>query len=67
VTFDDPEGLFSYRRPHRRTGRPPGPPPGSQNNWKHGRRSAAFVEGRKALNALIRQAREAVAAARQAD
>jgi hypothetical protein len=50
--------LSCLRRPHRRTGRPRGKQPG--DNWKHGLRSAAFVEQRKLVMALVRQCREAL-------
>jgi hypothetical protein len=54
----------SVRRPHRRTGRPPGPKKGSANAFKHGLASAAAVANRKAFAALMREARRLI---READ
>jgi hypothetical protein len=49
--------LRSNNPPHRRTGRRPGPPKGSANAFKHGLRMAAFVEHRRAVVRLIREAK----------
>jgi hypothetical protein len=46
--------------PHRRTGRPRGPPKGSANAFKHGLRQTAFVEHRRVVVAMIREARALV-------
>jgi hypothetical protein len=63
MTFKSRDGDLPFTRRHVRTGRPMGAPKENRNRWVHGRRSAAHVQGRKALNALIRRAREAVAQA----
>jgi hypothetical protein len=63
LTFNAPSNPNPFRKPHRRTGRPTGAPKENRNRWVHGRRSADYVKGRKALNALLRRAREAVAQA----
>jgi hypothetical protein len=47
-------------RPHRRTGRPPGAKPGNTQTVKHGLRRAVFVEHRRAVVAMIREARALV-------
>ena len=39
-------------------GRSPGAPKGNQNRLKHGRRSKAAIQERKALNALLRKMKE---------
>jgi hypothetical protein len=54
-----------FRRGHRRTGEPRGAQQGSVHNWRHGKRSAAFVAQRNAVMTLVRQCREAVEAARR--
>jgi hypothetical protein len=48
---------MTVKRRHIRTGRPKGPPLGTANNLKHGMRSAAAVERRKAIAWLVRTAR----------
>jgi hypothetical protein len=68
VTPGDPEGLFSYRRPHRATGQPRGGRPGNRNAWKTGWRSRIHtVEPRKAFMHFLRQCREAAARAKRQD
>jgi hypothetical protein len=52
------------RRRHVRTGRPTGPPPGSQNALKDGLKTTAFFARRKEVNAIIREARQAIRAAK---
>jgi hypothetical protein len=61
-TFNRPDEdiPFEVRRPHRRTGRRPGPPLGSQNNFKHGLRSKAFIERRRAFAMLMKACRAAL-------
>jgi hypothetical protein len=59
--------VLNKSRRHVRTGRPRGARPGNTNALKHGRQSRAHIERRRALMTLLRQAREAVAKARQAD
>ena len=44
-------------RPHRRTGRPPAARSGNTQTVKHGLRRAAFVEHRRMVVAMIREAR----------
>jgi hypothetical protein len=58
VTDEGREPLFT--RKHVRTGQPRGGRPGNTNAFKHGRRSRAHVEGRKALNALLRRCKQAL-------
>ena len=46
-----------FKRPHVRTGKPRDGHPGNAYAFRHGLRSAAAVERRKAVARLIRQAR----------
>ena len=39
-------------------GKSPGAPKGNRNGWKHGYWSAEAIADRRALNALIKEARE---------
>ena len=54
---DRPEPV---RRPHRRTGRPPGAKPGNTQTVKHGLKSAVMIENRRTFAALMRAARQAL-------
>jgi hypothetical protein len=56
-----------FTRRHVRTGKPRGARPGNTNAFKHGRRSKAHVERRKALVWLMRKVREATARAKASD
>jgi hypothetical protein len=48
------------RKPHRRTGKPPGGRPGNTNALRHGFDSAATLARRKAVNDILRAARKAL-------
>ena len=52
------------RVPHCRTGRPPGARPGNTQTVKHGLKSAAMIENRRAFAAMLRAARQAIREAR---
>jgi hypothetical protein len=45
------------RKPHRRTGKPPGAKPGNQQTLKHGLWSAKFVAHRAVVTTALREAR----------
>jgi len=47
------------RRSYVKTGRM-GPPPGSRNHLTHGLKTAAMIESRRAYEALMKAAREAI-------
>ena len=57
--------MTPFKRPHRWTGRPKGPPRGSQNRLTHGLKTAAHKTRRKEVNAMLREARQAIRDARQ--
>jgi hypothetical protein len=59
VTDKSPGDHIPFRRLHRATGRRHGPLVGSQNAFRHGRRSKAFTERRRAFMMLLRRCREA--------
>jgi hypothetical protein len=54
---DSPERV---RVPHRRTGKPRGARPGNAQTVKHGLKTAAMIENRRAYVALMKAAREAI-------
>jgi hypothetical protein len=56
--------MSPIKRPHRWTGRPTGAPIGNANARRHGMKSAGFFARRKAVNAMLRAAREAISEAR---
>jgi hypothetical protein len=46
--------------PHVRTGRPPGARPGNTQTVKHGLKTAAMIENRRAFVALMKATRQAI-------